>query len=74
MAAEEGWVGVEVVTAHLRVAKESIYRWIEKKGLPPIERAGFYDFGFPRWTVVRIKHQLPRPSTRQSHEQICADS
>lgn len=34
MTAEEGWVGVEEVAAHLRVAKESIYRWVESKGFP----------------------------------------
>jgi len=34
MAPEEGWVGVEEVAAHLRVAKESIYRWIDSKGFP----------------------------------------
>lgn len=30
----ERWVGVEDVAAHLRVAKDSVYRWIEEKGLP----------------------------------------
>ena len=34
MATEEGWVGVEEVAAHLRVAKESVYRWVESKGFP----------------------------------------
>jgi excisionase family DNA binding protein len=34
MAAEEGWVGVEEVAAHLQVAKESIYRWIDSKDFP----------------------------------------
>jgi len=34
MAPEEGWVGVGDVAAHLRVAKESIYRWIDSKGFP----------------------------------------
>ena len=34
MTAEEGWVGVEEVAAHLRVAKESVYRWVESKGFP----------------------------------------
>jgi len=34
MAIEEGWVGVEEVAAHLRVAKESVYRWVESKGFP----------------------------------------
>lgn len=34
MVPEEGWVGVEEVAAHLRVAKASIYRWIDSKGFP----------------------------------------
>ena len=34
MAAEERWVGVEDVAAHLGVNKDSVYRWIEKMGLP----------------------------------------
>jgi len=34
MAAEERWVGVEDVATHLAVAKDSVYRWIEERGLP----------------------------------------
>jgi len=34
MKAEERWVGVEDVAAHLGVNKDSIYRWIDKMGLP----------------------------------------
>ena len=34
MSADERWVGVEDVSSHLGVAKESVYRWIESKGLP----------------------------------------
>ena len=34
MATEEGWVGVEEVAAHLRVAQASIYRWVESQGFP----------------------------------------
>lgn len=34
MEATERWVGVEDVAAHLGVTKDSIYRWIEKKGFP----------------------------------------
>ena len=30
----EPWVSVEDVASHLGVAKESVYRWIEGKGLP----------------------------------------
>ena len=31
MASEEGWVGIADVPAHLSVAKDSIYRWVETK-------------------------------------------
>jgi len=34
MTFEEGWVGVEQVASHVRVARESIYRWVESKGFP----------------------------------------
>jgi len=34
MATEERWVGVEDVAAHMGVAKESIYRWIDSKAFP----------------------------------------
>jgi excisionase family DNA binding protein len=34
MNAAERWVGVEDVAAHLGVAKDSVYRWIDERGLP----------------------------------------
>ena len=34
MAIDEGWVGVEDVATHLRVAKDSVYRWVNTKGFP----------------------------------------
>lgn len=34
MITDERWVGVEDVAAHLGVAKDSVYRWIDEKGLP----------------------------------------
>jgi excisionase family DNA binding protein len=34
MAPQESWVGVDDVAAHLGVAKDSVYRWIEQRGLP----------------------------------------
>jgi excisionase family DNA binding protein len=30
----EPWVSVDDVAAHLGVRKDSIYRWIERRGLP----------------------------------------
>ena len=32
--AVEPWVSVEEVSAHLGVTKDSVYRWIDRKGLP----------------------------------------
>lgn len=32
--AEEQWVSVDRVAAHLGVTRDSIYRWIERKGFP----------------------------------------
>ena len=34
MTAEERWVVVEDVAKHLSVNKDSVYRWIDKMGLP----------------------------------------
>ena len=34
MASEEGWVGIADVAAHLRVARDSIYRWVDAKDFP----------------------------------------
>jgi excisionase family DNA binding protein len=36
MASQTGepWVSVDDVAAHIGVAKDSVYRWIEGKGLP----------------------------------------
>ena len=39
MSTEERWVNVEEVAKHLGVRKESVYRWIDKKGFPA-HRAG----------------------------------
>ena len=30
----EPWVSVEQITEHLGVTRDSIYRWIDRKGLP----------------------------------------
>jgi excisionase family DNA binding protein len=30
----EQWVSVDDVAKHLGVAKDSVYRWIERRGLP----------------------------------------
>jgi excisionase family DNA binding protein len=40
----ERWVSVEDVAAHLGVAKDSVYRWIEKKGLPAHKMGRLWKF------------------------------
>ena len=32
--ADERWLSVEEIAEHLGVTKDSIYRWIERRGLP----------------------------------------
>ena len=34
MGPHERWVSVDQVAAHLSVGKDSIYRWVENRGLP----------------------------------------
>lgn len=34
MTPTEAWVSVEDVAKHLGVARDSVYRWIESRGLP----------------------------------------
>jgi excisionase family DNA binding protein len=31
---DDRWLSVEEISVHLGVAKDSIYRWIERRGLP----------------------------------------
>ena len=40
----ERWVSVEDVAAHLGVAKDSVYRWIERKGLPAHKMSRLWKF------------------------------
>ncbi|MGD8837158.1 MAG: helix-turn-helix domain-containing protein [Desulfobacteraceae bacterium] len=44
MAVKERWVGAEDVAAHLGVAKDSVYRWIEEQGLPAHRVGRLYRF------------------------------
>lgn len=40
----EPWSSVEEIAAHLGVARETIYRWIEQKGLPAHRIGKFWKF------------------------------
>lgn len=34
MSSEERWLSVEDVAAHLGVKRDTVYKWIDRKGLP----------------------------------------
>jgi len=34
VSTDERWVAADAVAAHLGVTKDSVYRWVETKGLP----------------------------------------
>lgn len=40
----EPWVSVEDVARHLGVAKDSVYRWIRRKGLPAHRMGRLWEF------------------------------
>ena len=44
MTVEERWVGVDDVAKHLGVNKDSVYRWIDKMGLPAHRIGRLYRF------------------------------
>ena len=50
MASEEGWGSIADVAAHLSVAKDSIYRWVDSKDFPRTGWDGSGAFGSQKWT------------------------
>ena len=40
----EPWVSVDFIAKHLDVAKDSVYRWIEKKGMPAQKMGRLWKF------------------------------
>ena len=40
----EPWVSVDDIALHLGVAKDSVYRWIERKGLPAHKMGRLWKF------------------------------
>ena len=40
----EPWVSVDEIATHMGVAKDSIYRWIEAKGLPAHKMGRLWKF------------------------------
>ena len=44
IASEEGWFDIADVAAHLSVAKDSIYRWVDSKDFPAYRVGRFLRF------------------------------
>ena len=59
---DERWVSVEEVAVHLRVGKDSIYRWVEAKGFPARRVGRLLRFRLSKVddSILRIK--FPKPS------------
>lgn len=43
---EERWVSVEELAQHLGVARDTVYRWIERRGLPAHRVGRLWKFQF----------------------------
>lgn len=64
---EERWVGIEEVTAHLQVAKESIYRWSQSKGFPAHRVGRLFRFKLSEvdtWVKDQQKKKTAKPRAR----------
>ena len=62
----EPWVSLEDIAKHLGVAKDSVYRWIEKKGLPAHRMGRLWKFKISEvdeW--VRVGDSTSSETTRR---------
>jgi excisionase family DNA binding protein len=68
MPDQEPWVSVEVVANHVGIAKDTVYRWIEAKGLPAHRIGRLWKFKLSEvdeWVRAggADESPAPRPST-----------
>ena len=49
MATEESWFGIAEISDHLRVTRDTVYRWVDSKGLPA-HRVGW----LPRFRLSEV--------------------
>jgi len=76
MISEERWVGVEEVAAHLQVAKESIYRWIDSMGFPAHRVGRLLRFKLSEvdsWVTRGEGHQPGHPESERASESTPQD-
>ena len=68
MTAEERWVRVEDVAKHLGVNRDSVYRWIEKVGLPAHRVGRLFRFKISEvdeWVRAGGSCEVGDPSARE---------
>ena len=68
MTAEERWVRVEDVAKHLGVNRDSVYRWIEKVGLPAHRVGRLFRFKISEvdeWIRAGGASEVGDPSARE---------
>jgi excisionase family DNA binding protein len=46
MSEQEAWSSVDDVAKHLGIAKDTVYRWIESKGMPAHKVGRLWKFKF----------------------------
>lgn len=64
----EPWSSVEEVASHLGVARETIYRWIEQKGLPAHRLGKFWKLKISEvdeWIRTGCAEDVHRSSTKR---------
>ncbi len=66
-ATPERWVSVEEVAKHLGVVKDSIYRWIENRGLPAHKIGRLWKFKLSEvdaWVRAKGATEVPTQGAR----------
>jgi excisionase family DNA binding protein len=67
IGSQERWVDVDAVAAHLGVAKDSVYRWVESRGLPAHRIGRLFRFRFSEvdaWVAGRNRGRTAEPGQR----------
>lgn len=65
----ELWVSVEDVARHLGVVKDSVYRWIERRGLPAHKIGRRWRFklkGVDDWVRAGGAHEVEEDATKRN--------
>ena len=73
MPVQEPWVSVDVVARHLGIARDTVYRWIDSKGLPAPRIGRLWKFKITRidkWVETgSAGERQPAGSTRGVREE-----